>query len=588
MKRLKNRIWLLAILLFVGFTTCIYAPFEMYLNNADSFWFDITHFWWIPLVCGGFAMLAGAMLGCFFKGKILLAYEGALFGFGFAAYIQGNFLNLDVGLMDGTQILWENYQGRFLWNGAVWCLCIFLCPFLMVKVKEKAEKSIGYGACMLTAMQAVALIALLAPNLLRLGQADNIGYLSERDVYHVNREENILVFVLDMFDDVYLDEILKLEPELAKELDGFTQYTNITGNYSTTQYSILSLASGKYCFNETGWMEWRKEIGEERLYLDEFRDNGFEVGIYLQEEFVPDRLKKQASNYEEAPLRINHYKDFTIDLYRLVTCRYFPDFVKPYMWMDGSELERWKEPDSEYGVWSTENFDFHDGLNENGVTADLKKRQIKLIHLNGSHPPYNMDEYCNRTWAGEVTPVQCGRGALRILQKYMEELKREGVYDQTSIIITADHGYYYAGVLTNPALLIKGKGERGELRYSDVPVSQSDLPATMLDLGNLECDGYGTSIYNVGEHEERHRKFYQYYLKQKGPNGNCRLIEYEIDDASNEYESFHLTDVEYTWDGKKQQHSPGCKLCQAGGPTQQQLEEYTPPRVVHEQQNGEY
>lgn len=113
-----------AIMLFVGFTSCIYAPYEMFLNNASDFWFSILHFWWIPLVCGGFAMGVGAIVGCALKGYLRRIYEGLVFGFGLAVYLQGNFLNLDVGLMDGTAIEWSIYQTRFVINGIIWGLCI--------------------------------------------------------------------------------------------------------------------------------------------------------------------------------------------------------------------------------------------------------------------------------------------------------------------------------------------------------------------------------------------------------------------------------------------------------------------------------
>lgn len=80
----------------------------------------------------------------------------------------------------------------------------------------------------------------------------------------------------------------------------------------------------------------------------------------------------------------------------------------------------------------------------------------------------------------------------------------------------------------------------------------------------------------------RDRYFYQYYHEIKNPNGNFRLLEYEIEDDSNEYDRFHLTDVEYTEDGVKRQHSKYCKLCQAGGPTREMVEGAEVPIVIHE------
>lgn len=182
----------------------------------------------------------------------------------------------------------------------------------------------------------------------------------------------------------------------------------------------------------------------------------------------------------------------SIDLYRFVMCKYFPDAFKPFIWMNGTEFDRWQEPDSENTVWKVDNFYFKDGLERSGVSSEDGKKMIKFIHINGSHPPCNMDEYSNRTWAGEVTPAQCGRGALRIVQNYVDGLKRLGIYDDSSIIIVGDHGYYQYGALTNPALMIKEKGKKGGLQYSDSPVSSFDLPATILDMAGIDYKEYGS------------------------------------------------------------------------------------------------
>ena len=49
-KKISERKILLCIVLFLGFTSCIYAPYELYLTNRDEFWFQLSLFWWIPLL----------------------------------------------------------------------------------------------------------------------------------------------------------------------------------------------------------------------------------------------------------------------------------------------------------------------------------------------------------------------------------------------------------------------------------------------------------------------------------------------------------------------------------------------------------
>ena len=80
----------------------------------------------------------------------------------------------------------------------------------------------------------------------------------------------------------------------------------------------------------------------------------------------------------------------------------------------------------------------------------------------------------------------------------LETLKRLGIYDQTMIVLSSDHGDHWQGhqfdieafesrgitkrMLTraSAALAIKPFGARGPLAVSQAPVSLRDIPATIL------------------------------------------------------------------------------------------------------------
>lgn len=157
-------------------------------------------------------------------------------------------------------------------------------------------------------------------------------------------------------------------------------------------------------------------------------------------------------------------------------------------------------------------------------------------------------------------------------------------YDNSAVIIMADHGYSKNGVLTNPVFLLKPQNASGSMKISNPPVSHRDYPATIMALaGKTEiASKYGMSVLDIGEGEKRERFFYKYYYENEVKDNTLRLIEYRIDPESNARECFHLTDVEYTVEGERIQHSKYCKLCAAGGLSQEQLQKYDPPREIHE------
>ena len=84
---------------------------------------------------------------------------------------------------------------------------------------------------------------------------------------------------------------------------------------------------------------------------------------------------------------------------------------------------------------------------------------------------------------------QQAKGSMKIVEEYIKQLKELGQYDNTTIIITADHGYWYfidrpLEETTSPYMLVK-PAQSAELdaepfKVSTAPVSHMDFPATVL------------------------------------------------------------------------------------------------------------
>ena len=180
---------------------------------------------------------------------------------------------------------------------------------------------------------------------------------------------------------------------------------------------------------------------------------------------------------------------------------------------------------------------------------------------------------------GEVTAIECARGVLSIVEEYLDHLREAGTYDNTSIIITADHGYYWDGTLQSPVMLVKPKGKTDELKISEVPVCQADMAATILELSGLSnYDVYGNSMLHIDGDSLRERRFYQYYLNDGADKGNYRLIEYSVDPTGREWDCFNLTGNEYTTTGTLLDHYMYCETCQNGV---SEIYDRDYPRLVH-------
>ncbi len=157
---------------------------------------------------------------------------------------------------------------------------------------------------------------------------------------------------------------------------------------------------------------------------------------------------------------------------------------------------------------------------DEGLNMDQKNgKTFKFYHVNGCHDRDTDEEL--RFKPSDI--YSCGKGVFKIVFAYMDELKRIGLYDNTTVIITADHGQNYLvwpdsrekcrlyKNTSNPILLIKERGSRGEVGISDAPVSHDDFFASIMEYAGGNRDGYGRTYGEIGETEERHREMDFYW-----------------------------------------------------------------------------
>jgi len=141
-------------------------------------------------------------------------------------------------------------------------------------------------------------------------------------------------------------------------------------------------------------------------------------------------------------------------------------------------------------------------INEASRDSFADRKTFKFIHLCGAHRPYAMDENCMPTslFGIKSSGKQQALGSLRITRNLLELMKESDVYDQSLIIVMADHGLttavpeYYPEVLQDPSLslrpifLIKKKhSQQSEMTRNDNPIHISDTtPIILSELGLLQ------------------------------------------------------------------------------------------------------
>ena len=173
--------------------------------------------------------------------------------------------------------------------------------------------------------------------------------------------------------------------------------------------------------------------------------------------------------------------------------------------------------------------------------------------MKGSHEPFFMDENGNFNY--NSTAVKQTAGNLRMILDYIKLLKEKDLYDDTTIIITADHGL--TGTITkldgprSISLLVKypGVNDGKPLTYNSAPVNHDNIRATVLKQLGLDYSDYGPAIDDVAEDAEVTRYFYM-----SGADGNpglhrdTNLITYKIEGDINDFNNWSIVEkkpIEY-------------------------------------------
>ena len=96
----------------------------------------------------------------------------------------------------------------------------------------------------------------------------------------------------------------------------------------------------------------------------------------------------------------------------------------------------------------------------------------------------------------EYRKVQAGRAALKLLRTYLDQLKAAGTYDQTTVIMTADHGFnlrYY------PVFIVKEAHRASDgFRIDSTPLSmQEDYENLIVALTSGKSFSEAVSAMNV-------------------------------------------------------------------------------------------
>lgn len=489
--------------LLFAFMLFVFAPFEIYLSNKGYFFFAGTEMLGLSLlafVIGFVTCMMILILCAAINNKLFSVIYGMFIGGTLALYIQGNWDMTDYGAWNGGDIDWSDFIAQKWGFLALFVILIVLGAVFTAKRKEKAYKTVNIISGFIILILLYTITTLMITN---GGLAKDKEYIatSENEL-ELSAKQNMIVMIVDAYDSSAFEKMLN-ETDIKQSLDGFTYYPDTLGAYSSTDMSLPFIITGSDYKNDVLFGEHLDSAYADSPMINWLKDNGWETDIYS------DILMPQANdgagiaNSRELMRVVNDRKQLMNYMYTMVLFRYMPQPIKNHFYFAADNIKgTLNSVKGEYEVYSEDNFVFYDKLDELSASDKENSGVFQLIHITGAHEPFTFTKDFVETDTTTSYEDEC-QGVLFVIDKFLEKMKETGLYDNTVIVIMADHGYY--DDRQNPLLLVKGYNELHDMEVSDAAVSYYDLQKAFINL--LKGDNIGNNVFdNVGD-ASRGRKF---------------------------------------------------------------------------------
>ncbi len=485
-KYIKNIIPSVIIAFLTSFMIYIYEPIITYSSNVNDFWFDFKLM--LPNIIMYFAIMFMVMFaiynviyGCSCLIKKKNVYKGALaisFILLVVAYIQGNFLAGSLPQLDGTTIQWNSYKKETIISLLV--IIIVSAIEIFGIVKFKINKTIKANCFIMSAIFVMLLASFTTTLTNRELYREKVIAVSTSGNYNkISTNKNFLIFLVDAVDSAEFSSVVDTE-ELFKD---FTYYPDTVSAYTFTRDSIPFIFSGVWNKNETEFSEYSTRAYNESAILNKLKAEGYSLNMYEPEMVWNSRKAEEIDNVKIYNDKIDSgkfYKEYT----KFALYKYLPFPLKQYSDIETMDFKKCKI-ESEDVFYSWTNPDVYAELREKNLELN-EQNYFQFVHVEGGHVPFDNDENVNVISENEGTYDQKLKATAKIINAYLQRLKDNNVYDNSVIIVMADHGYWGSNgnERQNPILYIKGIDEHHEMNVSDIPVSYEDLSEAFIQLSN--------------------------------------------------------------------------------------------------------
>ncbi len=500
----------------LAFMLFIYEPIVAYSSNVNDYWFNFK-----TLVLNNLLIFIGVLLSfsvlsfiIYFVSKklkkdiIYKIYLMIVFIVFIATYIQGNYLAGSLPTLDGSPIIWSDYTKQSLISIGMWLVLIVVNIVLYKKLSKEYTSIVKYVSLAVFAMLSVSLVSILLTN--KEIYVEKGSYTSTTDnINQISKNKNFLMLVVDMADSRTFNNVLK---NMGKEelLKDFTYYPDTLSAYPFTRESIPFMLSGEWFVEQDTFTNYYNDAMDNSKFLKTLRDKNYDINIYESELGWTNEKALDVNNIKAVNFEIDKSNLFKQE-FKYLSFKYLPFNLKKYSNIESLDYTLCRKSDLDTNnIYKMENDFVYDELNS---LKTQKNNYFQFLHIDGGHYPWDMNKDFEKIENG--TYEEKIESSIVVIEKYLDRIKESGQYDNSVIIILADHGNngYDPVGRQNPILYIKGTNEKNiKMKVSDKKVSYDDLNQSIYyDL--LDGKKSDDLLTNIDKNRKRRFIWYKDYDK---------------------------------------------------------------------------
>ncbi len=550
---------------FLALTVLVVAPLELVAGSSSSLLFGVRQIWQLVVLAGLAAALVSGFALTAFRGRVFDVIIAVVVALGVGAYVEVLFMNSSLPVADGNLVDWTQYGGVTAVSLLVWAAIVVVLVSLVAKRPRTGRIVVAVTSAALILVQVAGVVGIVS----KASTEPEAFTITEKGLFDVSGKKNVVCFVLDMTDTADAKKAYADNPNMFDGLDGFTWYQNSTGSMIPTRYGIPSLLTGVRPQPGEDAADFLASMYTGSHFLDDVAAQGYSTGVYSDtagwidgwDGYLGERVENFESTSEVARETLDWRGTLSI-LYRCALYRDFPWVSKPFFWFYTDQINQGMVSSAsasspESTPYAMDDPVYFAKLKESGLTMNDEDASFRFIHLIGTHWPYIMDADGNKVpessdWESQMV------GAFKIVRTYLDELKRLGLYDSTTVVITADHGTWYLtpdeiNGVSAPIIFVKPAQSTEEdsvpCQISQQPVSHYDLQATMLKgMGASQgvLDHYGECNQAIEDRNDPADRLRYYLMTTSNGKLDTSWREYEISGDSQDFANWRLDGNDWT------------------------------------------